>query len=150
MLFRSRRFKHDYNNILSSIEMYIENKDNAGLKDFYFSFIQPTRVALEKNFSALADLNQVHVPEIKSILTNKLFHAQNLGIHTTFICKETLSDVHFPSLDLVRVLGILLDNAIEANEKNPHDGRIEVDFSIYDDGVYIKIQNTCEIGRAHV
>ena len=55
----SRQFKHDYINILSSLECYIEAGDMADLKVYYEETIQSTDQLLDIDNTRLADLQRM-------------------------------------------------------------------------------------------
>ena len=107
-------FRHDYQNVLISIRSFIKEKDWAGLENYYLSKIEPTSKAITSNDLALEHLSKIKVREIKSILTSKLIMAQNMDICTIFGAHEEIDHIPADSIVIVRMLGIILDNAIEA------------------------------------
>lgn len=139
-----RKFKHDYKNILTSIEIFIAEGDMEKLADYYKTYIRPTKNAIETNFSRLSDLNQIKVSEIKSIFSSKLLRAQAMGMDTTFECQTEITKFYMDSLTLVRSLGILLDNAIEEVESNFNKGKIEVACIQQEHSIQIIVRNSCK------
>lgn len=111
----TKKFKHDYVNILTSLEYFIQANDMPGLKEYYENTVRKTTSLTAMD---LADtLEKLHIPELKSIIASKLITAQNMGIDVSY---ETNQDVHQIAIDpvnMVRVMGIFLDNAIEAQEQ---------------------------------
>lgn len=138
-----RKFKHDYKNILTSIEILIQENNMEKLAQYYEKYIGPTKQEIETNFSYLSDLSLVKVPEIKSIFFSKLAHAQSLGIETKFECHKEVTEFYVDSLVLVRSLGILLDNAIEEVAANNNIGKIIVACIQQGNSIQIIIYNTC-------
>lgn len=57
--------------------------------------------------------------------------------------QETIDFINIPHVSLVRILGILLDNAIEALEEL-RDGLLQVAFIKQKNSILIVIQNTCK------
>ena len=108
-----RRFKHDYQNILISIDSFLEEDDLAGLKTYYNTKIKAASEVITKSDFALDGLSKIKLPEIKSVLLSKLMMAQNLGINVTFEAHEDIDHINVDSIALLRALGIILDNAIE-------------------------------------
>jgi len=108
-----RKFKHDYQNILTALSGFIYDEDWSGLTAYYTTRIEPASAVITKNDFALEALSRIKPREIKGLLVSKLMMAQNLGIDTTFEMPDEIN--HFPvdSVALVRMLGIILDNAIE-------------------------------------
>ena len=138
-----RKFRHDYRNILTSIEMYIEEGNMDRLAHYYETKIRPTKEKFATDFSHLSDLSQIKIPEIKSIISSKLLRAQAMGIETTFECREEIHELYMDSLVLVRSLGILLDNAIEEIEAIANKGKIEVACIHQEHSIQIIIRNSC-------
>lgn len=112
-----RAFKHDYANIISSMIGYIDEEDMTGLKKHFYENILPLNKKIGKNDSEIGRLSQIKVPEVKGLLSLKLIRAQEMGIEVFIDIKEPIEQISMNIIDLTRVLGILLDNAIEASEE---------------------------------
>lgn len=112
-----RSFKHDYANIISSMIGYIDEEDMVGLKKHFYENILPLNKKIGKNDSEIGRLSQIKVPEVKGLLSLKLIRAQEMGIEVFIDIKEPIEQISMNIIDLTRVLGILLDNAIEASEE---------------------------------
>lgn len=112
-----RSFKHDYANIISSMIGYIDEEDMAGLKKHFYENILPLNKKIGKNDSEIGRLRQIKIPEVKGLLSLKLIRAQEMGIEVLIDIKEPIEQISMNIIDLTRVLGILLDNAIEATEE---------------------------------
>ncbi|MBW6411704.1 sensor histidine kinase [Clostridium weizhouense] len=109
-----REFRHDYINILSSIIGYIENKDMCGLEVYFNNKIIPLGKGLETNNFKIGHLKNIKLLELKGILSSKLIHAQELGIDVFIDIMEEIKRIDMDIIDLCRVVGILIDNAIDA------------------------------------
>lgn len=109
-----RVFRHDYINILSSIVGYIENRDMEGLEVYFNSKIIPLGKGIESNNFKIGLLKNVKVLELKGILSSKLIRAQELGIEVFIDVMEPIQEINMDVIDLCRVVGILIDNAVEA------------------------------------
>ncbi len=109
-----RSFKHDYVNILLSLSGYIENGEINELKNYFESKIFPTKNLIDQGDYKLNQLSHICVLEIKSLLCAKMIYAHESGIDVTIDIPDRVE--HFPmdTVDLARILGIFLDNAIEA------------------------------------
>ena len=59
-------------------------------------------------------LGYIQNTEIKSIIYSKIIPAIKEGINVTTNINEKITDFPIGTIDLVRILGILLDNALEA------------------------------------
>lgn len=109
-----RSFKHDYINILLSISGYIENGDMEELKKFFDDKILPTKNLIDQGDYKLNQLSNIGVLEIKSLLSAKMIYAHESGIDVTIDIPDRIEHFAMDIIDLARILGIFLDNAIEA------------------------------------
>lgn len=136
------QFRHDYLNILSSLESYLEEGDLQALTVYYQQTIQPTRTLFLENASKLSALQKIDHPAIRGIFMTKLLLAQEKGISVHL---EMTGKIIFPKhvfdLNLIRILGILLDNAIEEVDALGK-GELAVAFFQEKDVLVILIQNT--------
>ncbi|WP_348921282.1 sensor histidine kinase [Enterococcus rotai] len=137
-----RRFKHDYQNILLSIEEYIKEQDLVKLEEYFYSKIKTASTTIEKNDFKLSQLGNLKVNELKSVLANKLSISQELGIDTEVEISERIENINADSIVLVRALGIILDNAIEAAEQIDN-GMIRVAFFRKLNKLVIVVVNSC-------
>jgi len=136
------KFKHDYLNILTSLRAFLAEDDLVGLKQYYSSNIEAVSQTITSDDLALESLSKIKVREIKSILAAKLMLAQTLGIPTTFEANEDIDSFHIDSIALVRMLGILLDNAIEALTELG-SGNLRVGCFKEEAQTILIVQNTC-------
>ena len=109
-----RSFKHDYVNILLSLSGYIEDGDMDRLKDFFESKIFPTKNLITGEDYKLNQLSNISVLEIKSLLSAKMIYAHESGIDITIDIPDKVESFLIDTVDLARILGNFLDNAIEA------------------------------------
>lgn len=135
-----RKFRHDYMNLLIGMEGFLEEDDLKGLRDFYYSSIAPTKNFLSKNDLRLSDLQKITNEAIRSLFIAKLILAQQKGVQMTIEVPEA---VDFPAdpVVLLRILGILLDNAVEALV-SLQSGLLEVALLNVENTVLVVIQNT--------
>lgn len=110
-----QKFRHDYINILMTMERYIENEDLKGLKTYFHEKITKTeQVTLHKN-TLIKDLGNLDIIELKGLLLTKLLLAVEKKLHIQVEIPEKINEIPIDIIDLSRVLGILIDNAIEAS-----------------------------------
>jgi len=139
-----RKFKHDYQNILLSLRGFIKEKDWDGLEQYYDTKIEPASAVITKDEFTLENLSKIKLPEIKGLLAAKLMMAQNIGmqVHTTFEAHEEIDQIAVDSVTLVRMLGIIMDNAIEELQALGA-GALMVACYKAGGGVSFVVQNTC-------
>lgn len=121
-----RKFRHDYINILSSLEYFIQTKDMNKLSAYYEEFIKPTQDSLSKGAFNFQELKNIESDEIKSIFAIKLLSAREkeLNIHIE-IPDRIPRELPINPVTLIRMLGIILDNSIE-EASQMIDGTIEI------------------------
>ncbi|WP_010631760.1 sensor histidine kinase [Sporolactobacillus vineae] len=109
-----RSFKHDYQNLLLSMEMYIEEKDLDGLQRYFNELKISSNRELNQIPEYYKALTAVSDKAVKGILLAKIVKANDSGAAVSL---EVTGTPSFPEKDyeMVRILGILLDNAIEAS-----------------------------------
>ena len=135
-----RSFKHDYINILLSLSGYIANSDMDELKQFFETNIFPTKNLIDQGDYKLNQLGNIGVLEIKSLLSAKLIYAHESGIDVTIDIPDRVDDFPMDTVDLARILGIFLDNAIEAASAMEQP-QIGLNVIRHDAGVSIIISN---------
>ncbi|MGL5152422.1 MAG: sensor histidine kinase, partial [Clostridium sp.] len=108
-----RGFRHDYVNILSSINIYIEEKNLEGLRTYFNNNILKMSNELTTRDYKIACLQNIKIPEIKGIISSKIIRAQEMGIDIDVEVLEEIEEFNINTIHLCRILGILLDNAIE-------------------------------------
>ena len=109
-----RQFRHDYINILTTISMYLEAKSYNELSDYFNNTILPTKDALYTESEDFLPLTYIKDIPLKSILFTKRNTALKKNIDMKI---ETNCEIHIVAikpLSMARLMGILLDNAIEA------------------------------------
>ena len=116
-----RRFKHDYINILSSIYGHAQEDDNEKLREYLLQELLPYSQEEITTDIQLDRLGSIKLPELKGLLSLKLMQAELIGIKT-HIEASLIENINMNTIDMCRVAGILLDNAIEACKGNK--GRI--------------------------
>ena len=135
-----RSFKHDYINILLSLSGYIEDCDMDGLKEFFESKIFPTKNLINQGDYKLNQFSNIGVLEIKSLLSAKMIYAHESGIDVTIDIPDKVDDFPMDTVDLARILGIFLDNAIEAASATEQP-QIGLNIIQHDAGISIIISN---------
>ncbi len=106
-----RGFKHDFNNIVQGIGGYISTNNMEDLKEYYSEVLDDCQ---RVNNLTLLSPEVINNPAIYSLLTSKYHVATELGIKVNLEIFMDLSTINMKIYELTRILGILIDNAIEA------------------------------------
>lgn len=109
-----RCFKHDFNNIIQAIGGYIQSEDLEGLKKYYKQILEDCH---KENNLAILSPKVINNPAIYSILASKYHLADSMGITIHFDIFLDLNTLDMKIYEFTRILGILLDNAIEASSE---------------------------------
>lgn len=112
-----KKFQHDYKNILLSMEGYLVDNDIDGLKKYYYTTIAKTSKNFDERLLGFASISKLEIPELKGILIEKMIFSLNTGTKVNIEIPEKVNHINMPILDLVRIAGILLDNAVEATSE---------------------------------
>lgn len=110
-----RNFKHDYRNILYSLGDYIEDGNMAELKKYYEEEILLESKKILGNDKNLYLLKNIKITPLKSLLSCKLINAKYNGIKVDIEVLDEINAINISNIDICRIMGILLDNAIEAS-----------------------------------
>ncbi len=110
-----RIFKHDFSNIMQSIEGYIVNDDMNGLSEYY-KCIKDDCNGLN-NLTALSP-KLINDSALYSLIASKYLLAEETGITFNVSICVNFKNINASSYTLTRILGILLDNAIDAAKKS--------------------------------
>lgn len=106
-----RGFKHDFDNIVTTIGGYIKTNDMDGLKSYYSQLEEDcTKV----NNLYVLDPDIINNPGVYNLITAKYNEALEKGIKVNLTVLLDLNDLHMKIYEFARILGILLDNAIDA------------------------------------
>lgn len=126
---RLRHFKHDLNNILLTLDTYIYNENIKGLKKYYSNLTNYIHHELKDIYIGSEGLSYIENIPLKSILLAKinLSNDKNISLEILIHQKFNISDKD--TINICRILGILIDNAIEETEKLLDiDKRIKIIF----------------------
>lgn len=136
-------FRHDYKNLLLTLGNRIAKSGDADLQAYYqqmvtYSDQQVRGVIKPRN---LAQLEQIELQSLRSVILAKLTKANQLGIETQLNVTGWVQGGRVNELELARIVAILLDNAIEASSKQEQKW-LGIGLDSYgEDGVDILIEN---------
>ena len=109
-----RCFKHDFDNIVTTIGGYIKTNDMNGLKDYYLQLEDDCQ---RVNNLYLLNPDIINNDGIYNLLTKKYKDAEanDIKVNMTFLLD--LNTLHMKIYEFARILGVLLDNSIEASKE---------------------------------
>ena len=135
-----RGFKHDFDTIINTIGGYIKLNDMEGLKKYYSSL--KTDCTDIKNVQILNPYT-INNPGIYSLIVSEYEKASKNNVKINFEFLFDFKKLHMPVYEFSRILGILIDNAIDA-AKECDDRQINLSFidSSRNRAQIITIENT--------
>lgn len=112
-----RRFKHDYQNLLDGLRISAQEDDVQAVINqlVEYSASHFNQKALRK----YKGVNHIHDKNLKSIAIAELTKLYDLKIDYSFGCDKDIYQIprSVDVLDLIRIIGITFDNAIEESQK---------------------------------
>ncbi|MGV3129648.1 quorum-sensing sensor histidine kinase AgrC [Staphylococcus simulans] len=145
-----RKFRHDYVNILLSMSEYIRDDDMPGLKEYFDKNVVPLKDNIQTNSFKINGLERLQIRELKGLLTTKIIQAQENNIRVSVEVPDEITKISLNMIDLSRIMGIILDNAIEASTEIK-DPLIQIGFMKNEEAVTIIVMNKCakDIPKVH-
>ena len=113
-----QNFKHDNMNLMLGFGASIKTENWDGLRKYYSEYMEAFSLSISENDAIIRKLKRIYIPPLASLLLAKRVQAQQQKIDMWLEVDGTIPmpDNDFVLLDLCRIVGILLDNALEACE----------------------------------
>ncbi|MBW0768995.1 GHKL domain-containing protein [Mammaliicoccus lentus] len=137
-----RKFRHDYINILATLSEYIRQEDMDGLSKYFDKNIAHLHDDMKLNTIKINGLQNLHVREIKGLLTTKIIQSQEQNINISVEVTEQIDHINMNIVELSRCIGIIMDNAIEASEFVDAP-TIQIAFIKNEESVLLVFMNKC-------
>lgn len=109
-----RAFRHDFNNIIQALGGYVQAKDLDGLEKYYSQLLKDCQ---EVNNLTGLNPEAINNPAIYSLISSKYYLATEQGIELNLDIFMDLNSIDMKIYEFCRILGILLDNAIQATQE---------------------------------
>ena len=145
-----RKFRHDYVNILTTLSDYIREDDMPGLRKYFDEHIVPMKDKLKTRSIKMNGIEKLKVREIKGLITTKIIQAQEKRIPISIEVPDEIDRISMNTVELSRIIGIIVDNAIEASE-NLEEPLINIAFIDNEESVTFIVMNKCsdDIPKIH-
>jgi len=140
-----RLFRHDHMNLMMLFDQYIKDRDWEGMQERYNSYMDIFKAATSSEDAVVKKLDNIKIPEVNSLLVTKCIQGQQNGISVWVEVPDivTLSDnSDYILLDIMRIIGVLIDNALEAC-KGVDGAEVRVIALNKDDSILLIFENTC-------
>lgn len=144
-----QKFRHDYINILLTMRAYLDQGDLTNLNAYFNqTILKVEQQTIQKN-RAFGQLEHLHKVELKGLLATKLLLADEMNIPIQVNIPSPIHTINMDIIDLTRVIGILLDNAVEASTAITKP-QVHIAFFKTDVSVTITIENKCDTATLQI
>lgn len=110
-----QKFQHDYMNILLTLNSYINQGDLNQLKDYFNTKIVKFEIDTLNTNYLVNSLRNLNILELKSLVLTKSIFAIEKKVEINIEIPQKIEKVPIDIIDFSRLIGILMDNAIEAS-----------------------------------
>lgn len=139
-----RGFRHDYAGMLVSMQMAIDSGDLHEIDRIYKEVLVKANQKLRSDKYTYFDLNNIEDSALRSLIAQSIVYARNNDVEFTLEVKDVITRLSIDLLDLVRIMSILLNNAVEG-AADSYLKQMEVAVIKMDFETVIVIQNSCKI-----
>lgn len=134
-------FRHDYINLLLTLDEGIRKEDINQVKQIYHDVIAPTSELISHHELDIIKLSHVYIHEIKSVLSAKVIDAQQKSLHVMIDIPKPIEKIAMPMVNFIRIISILIDNAVEEAIKT-EEKSLQIAFFEQEDKQYFIIRNS--------
>lgn len=139
-----RAFRHDVTNLFSGLTLQAQEGDLAGIQEFMKRTSGYFDEKLGNEIAQMDGLSNIELYPLRSLLTSKLAKMRQQRIKGVLeVLRPVSRDQAMDADDLLRAVGILLDNAIEAAAKR--DGLVRVVLLQEENQLYLAIANNYDV-----
>lgn len=142
MLDDMSRFRHNYKNLLLTMSGYIKEDRMEELKDFFKEKFQNPLVKEEAKTQVWTALRHIYPIEMKGFFYEKVVAAMAEGIEISIDVPKELHIEYHSIEDVIQILGIFLDNAMEA-AKECTTKKVWISVRNTEGRMIFRIENTC-------
>ena len=139
-----RGFRHDYAGMLVSMQMAIDSKDLQEIDRIYNEVLVKANQKLRSDKYTYFDLNNIEDSALRSLIAQSIVYARNKDVEFILEVKDIITRLSIDLLDLVRIMSVLLNNAVEGAAES-YLKQMEVAVIKMDLETVIVIQNSCKI-----
>ena len=139
-----RGFRHDYAGMLVSMQIAIDSKDLQEIDRVYNEVLVKANQKLRSDKYTYFDLNNIEDSALRSLIAQSIVYARNNDVEFTLEVKDIITRLSIDLLDLVRIMSVLLNNAVEGAAES-YLKKMEVAVIKMDLETVIVIQNSCKI-----
>lgn len=134
-----RKFRHDYKNMLLGLKA---SENESGVNQEYLDqMIAYSYQMIDTSVMRFSGISHLKIASIKSLIITKLLQAEQAGLIVNFECLVPIDMINMDEVKLIRILGILVDNATEA-ASDSQNKFLTILFIDSSDTIEISIENS--------
>lgn len=137
-----RYLRHDYNNLCLSLQQYVTDKDYKGLEAYLSENLSEQVGQSSLSSSSFNQLAMIKNSAIKGLLMAKVNTLESRSYKYQLEIQSPLTEISMSTVDLVRILGIFIDNAIEERQELS-SGTIRILSYRLAHSIHFIIENPC-------
>ncbi|WP_412989263.1 sensor histidine kinase [Pediococcus siamensis] len=136
-----RQFKHDYQNIMLSMTELVKHDDRTELQEYLNELKNKKHLNESLSKVSISELDHLKNETLRGLIIQKFFEARKQGVELVLEIEQENLLIEKQLVDIVRIVGVLLDNAIEQAEKMP-DHKVGCALIKTNDTVEISVENS--------
>ena len=136
-----RAFKHDYRNIMAEMSGYMREEQYDELKAYYYKVTQTEEKDRNKELYIWKNLKNIQPMELKGLLYEKILGLINKNINIEVKIEDNLRVSYEEIQTINRILGIFIDNAMEAALET-EEKYVRIDAHNIEHGTTVEVANT--------
>lgn len=138
-----RAFRHDFTNLFSGLTLQAQEGDLKGIQDFMKKTSSYFDEKLGSEIAQMDGLNNIELYPLRSLLTTKLARVRQARMKGVLEVLYPVKKVQsMDNSDLLRAVGILLDNAIEAADSR--EGLVKIVLLQEEKELFLAVANNYE------
>ncbi|WP_076634908.1 GHKL domain-containing protein [Lactiplantibacillus plantarum] len=136
-----RKFKHDYKNLMLSLQDSLINENSVEQAEYFKELIAQKAVDTSLDNGKIAKIQYIGNETLRGLIVQKFFDAQTKGIELSLELDQSEFIIKHNLVDVVRIVGNLLDNAIDAAKSTP-DKQVTCAFNSLHETKEISVRNS--------
>ena len=136
-----RGFRHDFKNMMAGMYLQAKEGDLEAVQAFIQEMTEDFDRQVGDQVRLLNQLANIHMVEVKGLLLEKLGQMQKEEIRCELEVLRPFEGTRMHSTDLLRCLGILVDNAVD-EVRGKKDARIHLMISSQNGCTTFRVKNT--------
>ncbi|MEN8552632.1 sensor histidine kinase [Lactiplantibacillus plantarum] len=136
-----RRFKHDYKNVMLALQDSISSGSSSEQLPYFKELIAQSAIDTSLDSGKIAKIQHVGNETLRGLIVQKFFDAQTKGIELSLELDQSEFIIQHNLVDVVRIVGNLFDNAIDAAKSTP-DKQVTCAFNSLHETKEISVRNS--------